>query len=77
MKSERSSLVRGSDLPDGAHTSDGDMWREPARNRRARLGALCVMWYSEDSVVRKRVRIAGIFYKKLKNVSCEYERLNG
>ena len=32
MKSERSSLVRGSDLPKchSAHTSVGDMWRGPA-----------------------------------------------
>ena len=32
MKSERSSLVRGSDLPNSAHTSVGDMWRGPARH---------------------------------------------
>ena len=31
MKSERSSLVRGSDLPNSAHTSVGDVWRRPAR----------------------------------------------
>ena len=31
MKSERSSLVRGSDLPNSAHNSVGDMWRGPAR----------------------------------------------
>ena len=33
MKSERSSLVRGSELPKchSAHTSVGDMWRGPAR----------------------------------------------
>ena len=33
MKFDRSSLVRGSDLPKchSAHTSVGDMWRGPAR----------------------------------------------
>ena len=59
MKSERSSLVRGSDLPNSAHTSVGDMWRGPPRSRRVRLGALSV-WYSDDIVIPKRVRVAGI-----------------
>ena len=64
MKSEQRSLVRGSELPKchSAHTSVGDLWRGPARSRRVRLTALCVMWYSDDSVVRKRARIAGILY---------------
>ena len=64
MKSERRSLVRGSKLPKchSAHTSVGDLWRGPSRSRRVRLTALYVMWYSDDSVVRKRARIVGIYF---------------